>query len=232
MTKDIPYIYEYLAQQNHVLIAGASGSGKSVLINGIIYRLLFNTCNIVLIDPKKVDLRRYRNCQQISGYATEINDIERLLESCIKLMHERYKRMARKDLVKSDEIPTYIIIDEYADLIIQDKKYIEPKIIRLLQLGRAANIHVILATQRPTSDIVNGAIKCNIDCRIALRVPLKQDSRNIIGTNGAETLPPYGNGIMLNNADISMIEIPMISDRDQQTIIEYTKKSLLKRVFK
>ena len=226
MKTNIPSIYNDLISKNHVLIAGASGSGKSVILNGIIYRLLYKDCRIILIDPKRVDLRPFKKCKQVISYAADINKIISVLSQCIESMEREYKYMERHALRKTDQKHTYIIIDEYADLIIQAKKTVEPKIIRLLQLGRAAGYHVILATQRPTADIVNGAIKCNIDTRIALKVPLAQDSRNIIGVSGAESLPPYGAGVMLDGANISIIDVPMISDLIIQERIKAVKKSI------
>ena len=122
--------------------------------------------------------------------------------------------MQRQRIKKSNAADIYIIIDEYADLIIQAKKQVEPYIIRLSQLGRAANIHLILATQRPTRDIVTGAIKVNLDSRVALRCSTAQDSRNILDVKGAETLPRYGYAYYRTPEGLKLISIPMIDPKE------------------
>ena len=186
-----------MLKQPHLLIAGSTGSGKSVLINSLIYTALYqspNRCKFILIDPKRVELVDYKVLPHTISYSSEILNILKALQYSVDLMEKRYKQMQRQRIKKSNDTDIYIIIDEYADLIIQAKKQVEPHIIRLSQLGRAANIHLILATQRPTKDIITGAIKVNLDSRIALRCSTAQDSRNILDAKGAETLPRYGYG--------------------------------------
>jgi len=124
-------------------------------------------------------------------------------------MENRYRLMQRQRIKKSNAADIFIIIDEYADLVIQAKKQVERYIIRLSQLGRAANIHLILATQRPTRDIITGAIKVNLDSRVGLRCPSPQDSRNIIDIKGAETLPRYGYGYYRTAGGLELVSIPM-----------------------
>ena len=201
-----------MLKQPHLLIAGSTGSGKSVLINSLIYTALYkspNQCKFILIDPKRVELIDYKPLPHTISYNSELPGILEALQTAIDLMETRYKTMQRQRLKKSNATGIYIIIDEYADLIIQAKKQVERYIIRLSQLGRAANIHLILATQRPTRDIITGAIKVNLDCRIALRCPSPQDSRNIIDIKGAETLPRYGYGYYRTAAGLKLVSIPM-----------------------
>jgi len=206
-----------MLKQPHLLIAGSTGSGKSVLINSLIYNALYqspNRCKFILIDPKRVELIDYKALPHTISYSSEIVDILKALQYSVDLMEKRYKAMQRQRIKKSTAADIYIIIDEYADLIIQAKKQVEHHIIRLSQLGRAANIHLILATQRPTRDIVTGAIKVNLDSRVALRCSTAQDSRNIIDVKGAETLPRYGYGYYKTPAELKLISIPMIDPRE------------------
>ena len=206
-----------MLKQPHLLIAGTTGSGKSVLINSLIYTALYkspNRCRFVLIDPKRVELVDYKSLPHTISYSSEIPDILKALQYSIELMEKRYKKMQRQRIKKSNAANIYIIIDEYADLIIQAKKEIERYIIRLSQLGRAANIHLILATQRPTRDVVTGAIKVNLDSRVALRCSTAQDSRNILDAKGAETLPRYGYGYYKTPEELKLISIPMTNPKE------------------
>lgn len=186
--------------QNHLLIAGTTGSGKSVIINNIIYTLLYKSpkeVKLILIDPKKVELVQYKELPHTLAYASEQADIIQTIKNTVALMEQRYKTMQKQGIKKSREADLYIIIDEYADLITTSKKDTECLICRLAQLGRAARVHLIIATQRPTRDIITGQVKVNIDSRLALRVPTAQDSRNIINIKGAENLAKYGQGYYL-----------------------------------
>lgn len=215
-----------LLKQPHLLIGGSTGSGKSVLINNLIYHILQDPPTkkqMILIDPKKVELMDYQDLPHTLNYVTEIDEILAALDTAISIMIKRFKVMQRFRLKKSKEADIYIIIDEYADLVIQAKKLVEPKIIRLSQLGRAGNIHLILATQRPTRDIVTGALKVNLDSRIALRCPSPQDSRNIIDRRGAELLPKYGEAYYLEQGYLHHIKIDMIPQADLNALIDYWK---------
>lgn len=187
-------------RQTHLLIAGTTGSGKSVVINNIIYTLLYKSpkeVKLILIDPKKVELIQYKELPHTLAYASEQADIINTIKNAVALMEQRYKMMQKQGIKKSREADLYIIIDEYADLITTSKKDTECLICRLAQLGRAARVHLIIATQRPTRDIITGQVKVNIDSRLALRVPTAQDSRNIINIKGAENLAKYGQGYYL-----------------------------------
>ena len=201
-----------MLKQPHLLIAGSTGSGKSVLINTLIYTALYKAphrTQFILIDPKRVELIDYKTLPHTLNYSSEPPDIAAALVGSVALMEERYKQMQRQRIKKSTESEIYIIVDEFADLMTTQKRQTMPQIIRLAQLGRAANIHLILATQRPTKDIINGQIKVNMDSRIGLRCPTAQDSRNIINIKGAETLPRYGYGYYLTPNGCDLIQIPM-----------------------
>lgn len=206
-------LYKLILDQPHTLIAGATGSGKSVAINGIIYTALYQPpqdLQLVLIDPKRVELVKYRKLPHCTTYASEPADIVRTLKKCVDLMEYRYKVMQARGMVKSTEPETYVIIDEFADLMTTNKRETLPMLCRLAQLGRAANIHLILATQRPTRDIINGQIKVNLDCRLVLRCPSARDSVNILDRKGAELLPQYGRGIISTPATYGLVDIPYI----------------------
>jgi DNA segregation ATPase FtsK/SpoIIIE-like protein len=203
-----------MLKQPHLLIAGSTGSGKSVLINSLIYTALYkspNHCRFVLIDPKRVELIDYKPLPHTIAYASEPHNIAAALVSAVELMEQRYKRMQAARIKQSTEADIFIIIDEFADLMVTQKKQCLPLLIRLAQLGRAAHIHLIAATQRPTKDIVNGQIKVNMDSRVALRCPTGQDSRNIINIKGAESLPRYGYGYYLTPETMTpqLIQIPL-----------------------
>lgn len=213
-----------MLKQPHLLIAGSTGSGKSVLINTLIYTALYaapHKAQFILIDPKRVELIDYARLPHTISYSTEPVEIAAALNYSIDLMESRYKKMQRKRQKKSDEGNVYIIIDEFADLMTTQKKQTLPALIRLAQLGRAANIHLILATQRPTKDIITGQIKVNIDARVALRCPTAQDSRNIINTKGAENLPRYGYGYYLNANGCELIAIPLTPPEDLTNRIKW-----------
>jgi len=224
----IPRLYLDILQQPHTLIAGVTGSGKSVVINGLIYSSFFTpeSGGLLLIDPKRVELYKYRHLKNVYQYSSEPREIENAINTAVRLMEKRYRTMQRKNQVKTDEPPLYIFVDEFADLMTTQKRAVLAPLCRLAQLGRAAGVHLILATQRPTRDIIPGQIKVNVDCRLALRCPTAQDSRNIINRSGAELLPRYGYGYYLTPDTMQPVpvEIPMIQEEDIQKIIECYNK--------
>lgn len=206
-------LYNDLLNEIHVIIAGQAGSGKSVVLKGLIKTLEeypIKDKNMILIDPKRVDLIRYKKDPHVLYYANEDQTAVKALNLAISIMEKRYKKMQRKLQDKCNLTDIYIIIDEFADLMTTAKKETEIQLIRIAQLGRAANIHLILATQRPTADIINARIKCNIDCRLALHTATKRDSVNICESAGAENLPRYGYGLLRNVDGLKTVKIPMI----------------------
>ena len=218
-----PQVMEWLSAP-HLLIAGATGSGKSVMINLFIHDLLSKAPGdvaFILLDPKRVELVQFRDLPHTMLYASERSEMIHALNGAIQIMEDRYKEMQRNGTRKYTGGHVYVIIDEYADLIVTDKKIVEPLVLRLAQLGRAANVHLIIATQRPTRDIVTGSIKVNVCNRFALHCPTAQDSRNIIGQNGAETLPPYGEALYYSPTGLEHFEIPMIPDSEMDRVIQH-----------
>lgn len=219
-----PAIILDMLKQPHLLIAGSTGSGKSVLINTLIYTALYNAphrTQFILIDPKRVELIDYKYLPHTITYASEPDQITAALVYAVDLMERRYKSMQFDRIKKSTDSDVYIIIDEFADLMTTQKRETMPAIIRIAQLGRAANIHLVLATQRPTKDIINGQIKVNMDSRVGLRCPTAQDSRNIINIKGAESLPRYGYGYYLTPAGIDLIQIPMTPQSELNARVQW-----------
>jgi DNA segregation ATPase FtsK/SpoIIIE-like protein len=146
-------------------------------------------------------------------------------------MERRYKSMQFDRIKKSTDSDVYIIIDEFADLMTTQKRETMPAIIRIAQLGRAANIHLILATQRPTKDIITGQIKVNIDSRVGLRCPTAQDSRNIINIKGAESLPRYGYGYYLTSYGCDLIPIPMTPQSELDARVQWWTQQKRSSIF-
>lgn len=217
-------LYEDMYSQPHLLIAGATGSGKSVVINGIIYTLLLsgpNKAGLILIDPKRVELVQYKKTPHCLLYASEPHEITEALQRTVNLIEDRYRRMQRQQTRKYDGSDIYVIIDELADLMTTNKKQVQPLLQRIAQIGRAARVHIIAATQCPLAKVIPTEIKVNFDARIALRTRSAQDSRNILGVTGCEQLPRYGQGYYMTPAGLTLYNIPMYSDQQINAIVKY-----------
>lgn len=198
-----------LVKMPHLLVAGSTGSGKSVFLNvailSILSKLTSSECKVALVDPKRVEFGLYRDVPHLfAPIASEVDDIDKLLIKLIEEMDVRYDELRRVDVKsigaynKQEEkkLPyIVVVIDELADLMMISGKGLSDKITRLAQLARAAGIHMIMATQRPVVEIMTGLIKANMPARVAFRVESKQDSRIILDEGGAEML--VGKGEML-----------------------------------
>lgn len=199
-TVDGKKVWMDLAQNPHMLIAGTTGSGKSTLLHNIIANLFnYNDVDLYLIDPKRIEFSGYEklghSVQVFYTYMEAMN----LLESSIKLMEDRYNRIRAG--TPADQLrPTVIIIDEFADLIMQDVGDVfRNAICRLASKCRAARIHLILATQRPSVNLISGIIKANFPARIACRVASHVDSKVILDATGAENLLGKGDALIRDN---------------------------------
>ncbi|MBQ9358609.1 MAG: DNA translocase FtsK 4TM domain-containing protein [Abditibacteriota bacterium] len=197
-----------LAKMPHLLIAGATGSGKSVgintLITSLLYRLSPDELRLILVDPKRVELSLYEGIPHLAHPVVKDAKLAAgVLESLVQEMTRRYKLLEQEgcrkiDIYNSkvgeeDKMPyMVVVIDELADLMMQCAKNVENSICRLAQLSRAVGIHLVVATQRPSVDIITGKIKANIPSRIAFSVSSYIDSKTIIDTKGAESLIGYG----------------------------------------
>ena len=181
----------------HTLIGGCTGSGKSVLINSFIgyeYQT-YPSDRFIFIDPKRVELIKYRDTRPCFLYASENVDIINALKKAIDVMETAYKEMQAKGLNESDKAHLYVVIDELADLMTQRdvRAVIFPMLQRIAQLGRAAHIHLICATQAPSRKVIPAELTLNFTMRIALRCATAIESKQVLnGFDGAELLPRYG----------------------------------------
>lgn len=217
-------LYRDMLSQPHLLIAGATGSGKSVIINGLIYTALYDSpaaVRFILIDPKRVELIEYKPLPHTIQYASEPGEMIGALQGALDIVENRYKLMQRQHMKKYSGAAIYIVIDELADLMTTNKKQVQPLIQRLAQIGRAANIHIIAATQCPLAAVIPTPIKVNFDSRVGLRTRSRQDSRNILDCPGCEMLPRYGQGYYMTPEGLQLYNIPMIPDTERQRIIKH-----------
>ena len=192
--------YSLAARQNHLLIAGTTGSGKSTAFHGIITYLMAKKnpaeCRMWMIDPKRVELSRYKNNGFCDNYAATPDGAKSMLEYACQIMDKRYKYMEQNGLTDFNGNDIYIFIDELADLLIlPDKKtahFIRVYLSRIAQLGRAAHIHLFCATQFIRRSVLPEALIANMPSAVGLRTRDKLESRMIVGTAGCEDLPMYG----------------------------------------
>ena len=220
-------LYKDMLAQPHLLIAGATGSGKSVVINGIIYTALHDSparFQFILIDPKRVELAEYKKLPHTLQYSSEPGDMVQALEKAMEITETRYKVMQAQGLKKYQGGGVYVVIDELADLMTTDRRHVQPLIQRLCQIGRAAGVHVIAATQCPLSAVIPTPIKVNFDSRVALRTRSAQDSRNITGFRGCELLPRYGQGYYMTPEGFKLYNIPMTAPEDIAALVRYWEK--------
>lgn len=218
----------------HVLIAGASGSGKSVLLNTIISSLLLKAApsrlRFLLIDLKRVELAAYRKLPHLlAPIADDIAAAVNTLKYISYIMDDRYKTMARdghKNINETKKPHIIVIVDELADLMLSYNSEAEAYLIRLSQLGRAAGIHLILATQRPTVNVINGLIKANMTARIALTTASMRDSINILDYSGAEKLTGLGDALAKfpHSVELTRFQSAYISDEDIKQIIKHYER--------
>lgn len=222
----------------HLLVAGSTGSGKSVALNTMLISLICHSkpeeLKLILIDPKKLEFAVYADLPHLLfPIVTEPERSVAVLRWAIKTMTERYERMAKVGVRQAKEYhaiyhdmpPIVIVIDEFADLMITTGKEVEELIVRLAQMARAAGIHIILATQRPSVDVITGLIKVNFPARIAFKVTSKIDSRTIIDTMGADKLLGKGDMLFLDNQGaLNRIHGAYISDAEIASVVSQVKK--------
>lgn len=206
-----------LASAPHILVAGATGSGKSVCLNVMIDNLLENGyVSLLLIDPKQVEFAKYKG--RVIDIATDVKKSIGLLSWLVSEMDRRYSEFEKCGVKNHNEYIQYkvkrgeqwvkkivCVIDELADLIMQSKKEVEFNICRLAQLARAAGIHLVVATQRPSAEVITGIIRSNLPTKIAFKVSKKSDSRIIFDETGAEKLTGKGDGLYLNPKNNDLI---------------------------
>lgn len=226
----------------HVLIAGQTGSGKSVLINSWISTMLYRSTpeevRMILVDPKRVELQRYDNIPHLmTPVITEPEKVLSALKWAVKEMDRRYELLSKKGArnlgiynqqVEESKRRPYIliIIDELADIMLFSPTEVEDKICRIAQMARATGIHLVLATQRPSVDVLTGLIKANVPTRLSFAVASNTDSRVILDTTGAEKL--LGDGDMLyippDQAKPTRIQGPYLTDEEISQLITFLKQ--------
>ncbi|MDP6605044.1 MAG: DNA translocase FtsK, partial [Dehalococcoidia bacterium] len=228
-----------LGKMPHLLIAGATGSGKSVCLNAIITGLLMNyspeQLRFVMIDPKRVELTAFTDIPHLafSEIVVDIDKIRGALQAVLNEMESRYRRFAQvgvrdihryNEQVASKPLPYWVVVvDELADVMLANPYQVERQIVRLAQLARATGIHLVIATQRPSVDVVTGLIKANFPTRIAFSVASQVDSRTVLDQAGAEKL--LGQGDMLFLATDSQkprrLQGVYVSDAETEVIVEF-----------
>jgi S-DNA-T family DNA segregation ATPase FtsK/SpoIIIE len=245
-----------LASMPHLLMAGATGQGKSVGLNAILVSLLYkkhpSQLKLVLVDPKKVELSLYRHIERhflaklpgeeesiitdtkkvintLNALCIEMDNRYDLLKEagCRNLKEYNEKFVARKlNPQKGHQYLPFIVlvIDEFADLIMTAGKEVETPIARLAQLARAVGIHLIIATQRPSVNIITGTIKANFPARIAFKVSSKVDSRTILDTGGAEQLIGKGDMLISNNGNLTRLQCAFVDTPEVDDIVEFISK--------
>ena len=217
-------LYTDMMKQTHILIAGATGSGKSVVINSLIGTALTKRpkeVGFIFIDPKRVELVEYTKLPHTLYYASEPDDMVNALEYAMELCDSRYKAMQAAGVKKYQGSHIYVIIDELADLMTTDKKRVMPLIQRLCQIGRAAAISVIAATQCPLATVIPTPVKVNFDSIVALHTVSAQHSRNIMDATGCEKLPRYGKAYYITPDRREIVNVPMVTEEERAEVIEY-----------
>lgn len=238
-----------LSKMPHLLVAGATGSGKSVAINGMITSILMkakpNEVKLMMIDPKKVELNVYNGIPHLlTPVVTNPRRAAQALQKVVVEMERRYELFAQTGMrnitgyneqvddynVTADEhmqkLPYIIVIvDELADLMMVASNEVEAAIIRLAQMARAAGIHMVLATQRPSVDVITGLIKANVPSRMAFAVSSSIDSRTIIDSNGAEKLLGKGDMLFMPMGENKPVRVQgaYLSDQEVERIVEFVK---------
>ncbi len=227
-----------LAAMPHLLIAGTTGSGKSVCINTIILSLLYRhppeICKFILIDPKMLELSTYEGIPHLlCPVITEAKKAASILGWVVKEMESRYRLMTKEGVRNIDgynfkhKLPMpyiVVVVDEMSDLMLVAGKEIENYIQKLSQMARAAGIHIIMATQRPSVDVITGTIKANFPTRISFQVTSKIDSRTILGEQGAEQLLGKGDMLYMSSANrMIRIHAPLVSENEIEKINNFLR---------
>ena len=237
-----------LAAMPHLLIAGSTGTGKSVAINAMIMSILYKSTpdqvRLILVDPKRLELGNYDGVPHLfTPIITEPKLAANALRNAVREMERRLKLLAEKGVRNiaqynklfetpslfgddSEESPLpyiVIIIDELADLMMLDSGNVEESITRLAQMARAVGIHLVLATQRPSVDVITGLIKANFPARISFRVATKVDSRTILDANGAEALLGRGDMLYLpaGSARVNRLHAPFVTEKEIAAVVEF-----------
>lgn len=219
-------MYDDMANQTHLLIAGRTGSGKSCVVNGIIHsQLVQKSCDevqFIFVDPKRVELSQWKNIPHCIAYASDdMRERQNVLTMAVRIIEQRFVEMEAHGAKKYNGPDILVIIDELADLLTTQKNEILPLLQRIGQIGRAARVHLIACTQCPTAQILSTQLRCNFDSILGLRTRSAQDSRNIIGIKGCEKLPDHGQGYYVTPKREGIVDLPLIPEDDLRQIANH-----------
>ena len=238
-------VYADLAEMPHILVAGATGTGKTIFLNSMVLSLLYKSTpeslRIIMVDPKRVEFQHYNDiphllCPVIYDAAKTMNALQwlvREMERRFEVFSEVPTRNLKsynssKAVIDSGSQLPYIvlIIDELADLMAAKGKELEAGIVRLAQMARATGIHLVLATQRPSVEVITGLIKANITSRISFQVASQIDSRTVLDTSGAEKLIGYGDMLFLSSksSKITRIQAPYTSEKEVKKVTDWSSE--------
>lgn len=238
-------IYADIAKMPHLLVAGATGTGKTIFLNSVLTSLLYRNppemLRLILVDPKRVEMKGYNNLPHLlTPTISDVNKTIGALKWAIQEMDRRFDVLGEKDsrniasynekcAKDGDEPLPYIVfvIDELADLMATKGKEIEAGIVRLAQMARAVGIHLIVATQRPSVEVITGLIKANITCRVAFQVASQIDSRTILDMSGAEKLLGAGD-LLYMSAEYpkpKRIQGPYVSEKESKRVLDWIKEN-------
>ena len=215
---------EIIERMHHAVVAGCSGSGKSVAIHDIIYTAMLKGIEenlFVFIDTKKVELVDFKDAPHCARYCDDPDEVYAVLKGCERVMDSRFSRMQARHEKMSSEPTLWIVIDEFYDIKTLCDKRCMPVINRLSSAGRAAKVILLVGTQRTTRDTLSGMIATNFSVKLGLRTITAQDSRNIIQTKGCEDLPKCGKGILQIDGINKEIDIPFVDDRRISGRVDY-----------
>ena len=227
ITAGMPFwtVYRDIANQQNTLIAGTTGSGKSTALQGIIYTIcdIYSPCDVELwmADPKRVDLIEWkdRGTPQLARYANTTDEIKQMISDLVCVMETRFQYMEHNRIKKYTGKMIYLVVDEFGDLVTNDKQVVDD-LNHLLRLCRAAGIRCILTTQSPSRQTIPACIQCNITATLALRCKSVIESRQVLNCAGAETLPKYGQGILLTpDNGMERREIPLQDPEDIEQMV-------------
>lgn len=219
-------IYREIAQQQNVLIAGTTGSGKSTALRGIIYGICADhsptQVDLWLADPKRVDLIEWLDMgtPHLARYANTTEEIKQMIDDLVQVMENRYAWMEKHRVRTYTDHVIHLIVDELGDLIMNDKRVLH-SLTRILQLGRACGIRSILCTQSPSRHTIPAPVQVNMTATLALRCKSAIESRQIMNMAGAEMLPKYGKGLFLSpDHGLTEVYLPLQEQEDIDKMIQ------------